>query len=359
MGFASIYTLMGSRRNIASALALCQALAPSPASAQQVAPWSEAVVSVTDIAQTVRLFAQAGGWTRTHKGKMSRAELTYWKLPAPVTATFERWCAPATATGCIRFVRFAGVAQRPIRLATRAWDTGGIFSIMVRSDNVPALFASAIKLGWWAESEPVRFTFGPSDLRNVVLTGPHGINLAVYERISPPFVAFPVGRISQGFNSMRMVRSRTAARDFYAKQLGFQIVFDSGVEPVVPAPSNFGIPLNYTPQIKRAAAALQPVSGETGRVEVMQIDGFMGGDVSAHAGPPNLGILSVRYPVRDMAAYRHQLEKRGVGIAYVAEAVPIPGIGTADMLAVRDEDGSITEFYETRAPAPKDSKRVR
>ena len=217
-----------------------------------VQPWTEAVVSVEDIASAKRLFVELGDWHVTQQGKLDRSELDYWNLPNSVTGDYERVCAPKVHTGCIRFVTFKGIEQRPIRLAARAWDTGGIYSIMVRSDNVPALFDAAIKLGWWAESEPIRFTFGQSDLRNVVLTGPHGINIAVYERISPAFTAFPVGRISQGFNSMRMVKERPKARDFYRDLLGFSVVFDSANEAVEPARSNFGIPLNYTPSIKRA-----------------------------------------------------------------------------------------------------------
>jgi catechol 2,3-dioxygenase-like lactoylglutathione lyase family enzyme len=327
---------------------LAASLTPFPAAAQQVQPWSEAVVSVTDIAATARLFREVGGWTRTHRGKVDRAELNYWRLPATAGARFERWCAPGATAGCIRFVRFTGVAQRPIRLAARAWDTGGIYSVMVRSDNVQDLFNRAIALGWWAEAEPIRFQFGASDLSNVVLTGPHGINLAVYQRHSPPFTAFPVGLISQGFNAMRMVKSRPAARAFYEQTLGFSVLFDSDREPAEPTRSNFGIPFNLTPTVKRAAAALQPVAGlEFGRVEVMQIEGFTGGDMSAHASPPNLGIVSVRFPVTNLAAYRAQLEARGVAIAYAANAVPVGGLGRVTLIAVRDPDGNISEFYET------------
>ncbi len=313
-----------------------------------VAPWSEAVVSVEDIASAKRLFVELGNWHVSAKGSLDRSELDYWKLPDSVTGDYERVCAPKVHTGCIRFVSFKGIEQRPIRLAARAWDTGGIYSIMVRSDNVPALFDAAIKMGWWAESEPVRFQFGQSDLRNVVLTGPHGINIAVYERISPAFTAFPVGRISQGFNSMRMVKDRPKARDFYRNLLGFSVVFDSGFEPADPARSNFGIPLNYTPTIKRAAAALNPQPGETGRIEVMQIDGFTGGsDYADHASPPNLGIISLRYPVDDLAAYRASLERRGVKVAYSASKVKIDGGYVTDIFAVRDPDGNITEFYDS------------
>lgn len=327
-------------------LALAAALLPLPALAQGVRPWSEAVVSVENIAQSTRLFREAGGWRTTHKGKVARSELDYWDLPDTAKASFERLCAPGVDTGCIRFIRFASVPQRPVRLAARAWDTGGIFSVMVRSDNVPALFEQAVALGWWAESQPIRFTFGASDLRNVVLTGPHGINIAVYERISPPFTTFPVGRMSQAFNSMRMVRDRAASRAFYEQKLGFSVLFDSNNEPEAPTPSNFGIPLNYTPSIKRGAAALQPQPGETGRVEVMQIEGFTGLDSAPHASPPNLGILSVRYPVTDLAAYRAKLVERRVPIVYEAENVVVSGIGEVHLLAVRDPDGNITEFYE-------------
>jgi catechol 2,3-dioxygenase-like lactoylglutathione lyase family enzyme len=343
---------MGWRQNMVkrAALAIILAAASLPATAQDVQPWTETVVSVTDIGAAKRLFVEVGGWRTTHKGRVDRSELEYWRLPASTSAKFDRICAPKTFTGCIRFVQFSGVAQRPIRQAARAWDTGGIYSIMVRSDNVQDLFDRAITMGWWAESEPVRFTFGTSDLSNVVLTGPHGINLAVYQRHSPAFTAFTVGRISQAFNSMRMVKSRAAARDFYRDKLGFSVLFDSGFEPAEPARSNFGIPLNYTPQIKRAAAALQPQAGETGRVEVMQIDGFAGGsDFAAFASPPNLGIISVRYPVDDAEALAAKLKDKGVDTAYFAYGVAVGALthsGRANIFAVRDPDGNLTEFYD-------------
>jgi catechol 2,3-dioxygenase-like lactoylglutathione lyase family enzyme len=312
----------------------------------EVQPWTEAVVSVEEIKTTTRLFREVGGWTVRERGNIARAELDYWKLPATSSATFERLCAPKTDTGCLRFVSFKGVAQKPIRLATRAWDTGGIYSVMVRSDNVPALYDAAINMGWWAESRPIRFKFGASDLRNVVLVGPHGINLAVYERISPPFTTFPVGRISQGFNSMRMVRDKSAARDFYLRDLGFGLVFDSPGSVTEPTYSNFGVPINYTVKVQRSAAALNPKPGETGRVEVMQIDGFTGIDVSADASPPNLGIVSVRFSVKGLDTYRATLKERGVETIYEGMNVTIAGLGKVNIFAVRDPDGSISEFYE-------------
>ncbi len=140
-------------------------------------------------------------------------------------------------------------------------------------------------------------------------------------------------------------------------------MFDSANEPAEPAFSNFGIPYNLTPRIPRAAAALQPVPGETGRVEVMQIEGFTGRDLSAFAVPPNLGIIAVRYPVRDGPAYQALLRQRGIEPAFSGQAVTIAGLAPASrvgLFAVRDPDGNLTEFYYdccTMTPSPANRSR--
>ena len=332
-------------RFLQAMLVLLAAACPSLVRAQPTDGWTEAVVSVREFAPTERLFTELGGWRLADEGAVSKDMLGYWRLPEAAAGSYRRICAPQAEVGCIRLIRFTGVEQEPIRPAARAWDTGGIFSLMVRSDDVPALYEEALEMGWWAESPPIRFQFGTSDLRNVVLTGPNGIHVAAYERISPDFTAFPVGRISQVFNTMRMVRNQPGAKAFYEK-LGFKPRFDSDYEPLEPAWSNFGIPRNFTPIIRRKAAAMQPWDGEWGRVEVMQIVGFEGRDHSERARPPNLGILSVRYPVANLAAYRQMLEGRGIEIAYSARDIDIGGLGKADIFAVRAPDGALTEFYQ-------------
>jgi len=321
-------------------------LAATGAAAQIVRPWTEAVVSVRDLNASSRLLSEAGGWRVTGQGAVTRAELDYWRLPASVSGRFRRLCAPKARIGCIRFVRLTGVAQRPVRLAARPWDTGGIFSLMVRSDDVQHLFDRAIAMGWWAESEPIRFSFGGSTLKNVVLTGPDGFNIAIYERVAPPFTAFPLGPVSQAFNSMRMVRDQKASLAFYRDVLGFNTVFDQDYRDPAPGPSNFSLPHNLTTSVIRRAAALQPGAGETGRVEVMQFVGLTGKHVAAHAAPPNLGIISVRYPVEGLGAYRARLQARQVRPRFAVDRVDIPDLGPVSILAVEDPDGALTEFYE-------------
>ncbi|MEM8726254.1 MAG: VOC family protein, partial [Pseudomonadota bacterium] len=283
-------------------------------------------------------------------GVVSRDELKYWELAETITAEFKRVCAADAATGCIRFIRFDGAEnQRPIRLAARPWDTGGIFSIMLRSDDTQGLFDAAIARGWWAESEPYRFSFSGSDLVNVVVRGPHGINYALYEREAPPFTAFPIGRLSQAFNTMRMVKDQPASLAWYRDRLGLKVLFDAPFTDLEARSNNFSVPANLATSLVRRAAVIQPeLPGETGRIELMQFEGFSGRDLSAHASPPNFGILSVRYPVSDLAGYRTHLEREGIEIEYATNDVAIGGIGIVDLLAVRDADGNLTEFYDAK-----------
>lgn len=315
-----------------------------------VGPWSEAVVSVADLDASAAWLIADGGWREVARGDLSRAELAYWRLPDSVTGAFLKICAPEADTGCIRYVRFDGATgQRPIRLAARPWDTGGIFSIMLRSKDVPAMFDAAIARGWWAESPPYAFSFGGSDLVNVVIRGPHGVNYALYQRAAPPFDGFPVGRLSQAFNTMRMVKDQPAALAFFRDRLGFGVLFDAPFTDPEARANNFSVPANLATTLVRRAAVAQPVlPGEDGRVEVMQFEGFAGRDLAQHASPPNWGIISVRYPVERLAEYRALLAAQGVAPVHAADSVPVGGLGTVDLVAVRDPDGSLTEFYHGR-----------
>ena len=323
-------------------------LAAQPAADDGVGPWSEAIVSVTDLDESAGWLIDHGGWREMARGPLDPAEIAYWNLPESISGAFLKICAPGAEEGCIRYVRFDGATdQRPIRLAARPWDTGGIFSIMLRTEDAQEAFDAAIARGWWAESQPYAFTFGDSDLVNVVVRGPHGVGYALYERKAPPFDAFPVGPLSRAFNAMRMVRDQPASVSFYRDLLGFGVLFDAPFTDPEPRTNNFSVPANLATSLVRRAAALQPVQpGETGRVEVMEFEGFSGRDFSQHASPPNLGIVSLRYPVADLGTYLEALAARGLEPEYERKAVAIAGIGTVAIAAFRDPDGNLTEFYD-------------
>ena len=169
-------------------------------------PWREATLSVRDLDRSTRLFRQTGQFETVARGSLTDSELAYWELGNDSDAEYLLLRAPGSDHGYLRFIRFDNVEQQPIRVGARAWDTGGYFSLMMRARGLEAIYADALELGWHAESEPVQFEFPPFELANVVLKGPHGINIALYERLSPPLDEFwDFERLSQPFNAMQMV----------------------------------------------------------------------------------------------------------------------------------------------------------
>jgi len=341
-------------------LAAAWLLLVAPATAQQSAsdygvdPWSEVVVSVADLDASAAWLIEDGGWREIARGELSAAEIAYWGLSPRHSGAFLKICAADTETGCIRYVRIDGAEdQRPIRLAARPWDTGGIFSIMLRTNDAQAMFDAAIARGWWAESQPYAFSFGGSDLVNVVVRGPHGVNYALYERKSPAFNGFLVGRLSRAFNTMRMVKDQPASLAWYRDRLGLEVLFDAPFTDPEARSNNFSVPANLATKLVRRAAVVQPIlPSEAGRIEVMQFEGFSGRDFSAQASLPNFGIISVRYPVREFEAYRAALKAASIPAEMSGNQIEVEALQAdadkADLFAVRDPDGNLTEFY--RAP---------
>ena len=171
----------------------------------------------------------------------------------------------------------------------------------------------------------------------------------MYERKSPPFEGFPLGKLSQAFNTMRMVKNQPASLAWYREKLGMKTLFDAPFTDPKPRANNFSVPANLATTLVRRAAVVQPkLPGEDGRMELMQFEGFDGRDYSAGASPPNLGIISVRYPIRDFEGYRAALAERGVEPVHAGSEVAIPSLGAnskTDIMAVKDADGNLTEFY--------------
>ena len=309
-------------------------------------PWREAVLSVRHPQQAARLFIEIGGFEVIAEGRMDQREMVYWRLPGEAAGNFLLLRAPGTEHGFLRFVRFNGVEQMPIRVGARAWDPGGYFSLMMRARGLDAVYADALALGWLAESEPVQFVFPPSVLGNVVLKGPDGINIALYERLEPPLDAFwQFERLSQPFNAMQMVADIERADAFFTGVLGMEHFWAGDFLDPEPGPNNFGLPQNLTTEIPRRTRILQPRPGETGRLELMQFAGLDGRELGERAQPPNLGILSVRYPVPDINAAQARIEAAGGTVWRGPAVVDLAPYGAVDILAVRAPDGAIVELF--------------
>ncbi len=150
------------------------------------AGWQEAVLSVSNLSQWQEQLADIAGWQSIHEGFVDRRQLFAWGLDEAVTANAVVLQNLGESQGLVRLVKFENAAQVQIRSSAQVWDTGGWISLLTRSRGVEQNFADARRHDWTGYNDPVILHLGPERrLRNVILRGPDGINIAIYERIVP------------------------------------------------------------------------------------------------------------------------------------------------------------------------------
>jgi catechol 2,3-dioxygenase-like lactoylglutathione lyase family enzyme len=315
--------------------------------------WHEAVVSVSDLMRSAGFFTQVAGWRQVHSGSLSAAELAYLGLdPAAQSGEFIVLQPPDYPQGWVRLIRYAEGQAPIVRANAQAWDTGGIFSLMTRSANATVNLRAAEALGWQAYNEPYQFQFGDLSLLNLVLRGPDGLNVAVYEWLAPPLPDAPAANtLSKAFNSMQMVADMAAARRFYVEQLGFEVIAEGEFMDPTDRPTNFALPVNFATRIPRAYCILIPPGADraAGRVELMAFPGFTGRDLSGRISPVARGIQSLRFPVSNLDERLSELRARGASIVFGPAELPMPPFGTARAFTTQSPDGAWLTFFE---PAP-------
>ena len=312
------------------------------------APWQEVVISVSNLDRTAEFFKSIGGDEETFRGRSSASSIKHFGLNADASAEELLLVAKGATSGFVRLIRFdnAGYKQ-PMRPGSRAWDSGCYFSLMVRMKDIRKIYDEAIAMGWWTETPIAKLSFGTSRLEVVIFKGPDGVQVQGYERLTPALPkAFPAfERISQPFNIMQMVKSREKGRAFFEDLLGFDTFywgkpFTAKEAKVTP----LGIPLNLTTKTKYRAGILYPVAGELGRVEMIEFMDIQGLDHSDKCSAPNLGLLSIKYPVDNIKRTVKTLSKRGQKNVQVNKIELMP-YGDISIFSLRSPDGAIVEFY--------------
>lgn len=315
------------------------------------AGWIEAVVSVSD-AEAMRRFAtEIAGWRVAHRGAMHR-DLERFYLGSRVGgAVIREWLiTDASATpGHVRLVAFGRPEAIQIRSAAQAWDTGGILSLMTRSNATAAVYRAAQRLGWSAYNDPVVLELRDAGvtLTNVILRGPDGVNISVYERLSPRMPDEPdLRRLRRPFNAMQSVRDIARARDFYARVLGFELVNGGDFVNDRREPNNFGMPADVVVRHPIPFAILGPRRDGPTQIELVELRGVQGRDLSARAVPPNLGLLALRFPVSHLEDIEQRLAAADWPLARPPTEATLVPYGRIRLLAVRSPDGAWLEFFE-------------
>ncbi len=329
---------------------MTSAAVPASAETARIGGWREAVLSVADTAAWEQVLTEVGGWEVVRRGAGDVAWLELWQLPATARYAEVLMRNPGTETGYIRLVSFRGVPQVQMRSNGQTWETGGIFDLNVRVTDVAARFDELQARGWQGFGDPVRFTFGPFMVREWLGRGPDGIVFALIQREEPPLEGWPeLRRFSRSFNSTQVVADLDASLRFYVDVLGFEIYVETEGPSDTPGPNVLGLPHNLVTEVSRRTVIVHPTGGNDGSVELIQFDGLTGRDFSALAKPPNLGVLTLRFPVADLLAVGERL----IGGGFEPEArgrAPLAPYGEVEVLAVRGPNGEWLEFFEEAPP---------
>ena len=318
--------------------------------------WKEAVISVSDLRSWIDVATVDFGWTLGRRGPVDASQLAAWGLKPGVIADEALFHCGGEAQGWVRFVHFMGAGrQQRVRAGAMPWDTGGIFSLMVRTRDMTALSESLLARGWSMVTDPVTFDYNGQILTNGIFRGPDGVSFGAYERVNPKLDGWPhMKQLSQPFNAMQMVRSRDATRNFHRDVLGFGAFVDDDTRKSQPEESNFGFPINLTTAYTTKAAIMHPrgkpgvKNRDNGRVELIEWDGFDGRDLAARAVFPNLGIMMLRWAVADAAALAARMKEKGITLDRPCAAAVIEPYGLTDAFCLRTPDGVMYEFLTPR-----------
>jgi catechol 2,3-dioxygenase-like lactoylglutathione lyase family enzyme len=320
------------------------------------AGWIEAVVSVRDAEPMLQFARGVAGWRVNQRATMDRSLVREY-LQTATDRPVREWLITdsAAAPGFIRLVAFAATEPRAIRSAAQPWDTGGLLSLMTRSNDTRGVYAAAQRLGWSGYNDPVVLELPDAGvlLSNVILRGPDGINISVYERLSPRLPDEPdLRQLRRPFNAMQSVRSIAAARDFYQRVLGFEPLNSGEFSLGRREPNNFGMPANVVATESIPFVILGPRRSGPTQVELVQLRGMEGRDLSREGAPPNLGLFALRFPVSSLASVEARLAAAGWPLGRGPARVRIAPYGAVRWLAVQAPDGAWLEFFETESRKP-------
>lgn len=317
--------------------------------------WVEALVSVSDAAPLRRFARDVAGWREYAALAIEHDLLDFYAARPDAGSRPRQWLfADATKTpGLVRILQFNDPASIAIRAGANPWDTGGILSLMTRSNRSPQVYRDAQRLGWNSFNDLVELYLPDTGVRlsNVIVRGPDAVSISIYERLQPrlPDEA-DLRRLRRPFNSMQSVRDMATARRFYTEVLGFEIVNQGEFANPVRAPNNFGTPANLVVANPIPFCIVGPRKDGPTQIELVNMPGVEGRDLAQRAVPPNLGVLGLRFPVTDLGAVRKRLAGYQWPVARPVTRLRLAPWGPVDILAVQAPDGAWLEFLQKATP---------
>lgn len=310
--------------------------------------FKEVIFSIRDIERDLALYSKLGGWTHDSIQTLSESQLAFWNLSSETKGHTAVLKYPGRENGLVRLVSFKNVPQKHIRAHSQSWDTGGIYDVDIRVLDIQKKMEEFQYHGWSGYSAIEEYHFNEFHVSEILIKGSEDIVFALIQRHAPTLEGYPMLKeMSHVFNSSQIVKSLDETKSFYIDKLGFKVYSEYEGKNGDVGPNIFGIPYNVYPDVVRKISILSPDGKNEGSVELVELEGLSGKDFSQDAIPPNLGILTLRFPVVKLASYAESLISKGVHIEKHITQVDIDPYGLVNMLALKSPDGVWLEFMET------------
>lgn len=319
----------------------------------------EFVISVSNIDAILPAFTDVLEWDVRHQGAVAPTVIRLWGLDFGTTGR-EVLVGPRTSQfGYIRLVEIDAPNKKQMRPGARWWDTGGLFNFNVLVKDLDKTEAGLHRLGWTSRGLKSTYKRGEAARgESQVMIGPDGLVISFQERQAPPLKGWPpftgAGHIETGYQIVRDIEEWYA---FYTDVLGFEGLGVRDRPQRGPIGANdYGLPHNQTSGAGyKQANVIFPRSTKQsfGARQWLTAEGY---DFSDRMTAPNLGILSVRFPVPDLDDVLQRLKGAGHELAQDTQILFLEPYGAVRAAMIRSPGGSgqlLTLFEPNVKPMTK------
>ena len=312
--------------------------------------FTEVVISVESIPRISNTLTSLAGWTITQLPDAPAEQFSAWHVPDDCTRIEQvLLTAENDSNGHLRLVKFHGCSDTKImRSSQRSWDTGGIFNVNVYVHDNDKIYRALQKKGWTAFGDPTDYAWAGFEVRETVTLSPDSFAIGMLQPYGIILIELPeYQHMSRAFNSAQIVRDFDESLSFYLDKLGWKTLVNASVKDALePGQEVLGIPGPHAYSVERKVAILHPQGTNEGGIELIEMSELQGRDFSADCVAPNIGYLSLRFPVVDVASYARDLQQKGLELYTPLSTVEIVPYGPTKCFSVRSPDGVILEFYE-------------
>jgi len=316
----------------------------------------EMVISVKNLDAATAVYRNVAKYEVKHEGAGDASLIAAWGLPAHVTITERVMGVPGVDKGLLRLVKIDGMAQVQVRSSARPFDTGGIFNFNSLVKDMDGVFEALRDHGFQGFADPNRYQLFGKTYAGGVLRGHDGVVINLLQRVGGTYDDMPTFEtMSHIINATQMVADYQESFDFYTKKLGWSVRWEASPTWPPDGSNNMGIPNNVllSGAVKEKAASFAITKdSDGGTIEIFNFEGVSGRDFSERAQPPNLGLITYRIHVRDLAATAKDMAARGVVLHRPVASAFIAPYGPVKVMVVRAPGGSWLEFFQQANPSP-------